>query len=469
VPTTLYLISDGRFPEVGDVRLKDTEAVFLPVGRKQAANVAVMAFAVRRHETDPTRLQAIARLRNFGRDNAEVDVDLLLGEDDATRPEDGRLIDAARMTIPPDEQRGAAFDIGGIEQGVLWLTASTGDMLAADDRAQVVVRSSRRGRVLLVTPGDESLELALSTDAARRRAELTVRPPSYLESDDYRRAAASGTYDLIVYDRCAPEQMPQSNTWLLGAAPPGEMWQLGERRDVPQVIDAATVHPLLAWAGVADVLIVAGRPIEPPPAADVLIDTDVGPMMAIGTRGMFQDLVTGFSLVEQAEGDDGKMQTFLGTNWQWRPSFPVFVMNLLEYLGGADARAADTTIRPGEPVVIDTPGIRTELSVVTPDGERHTLTADASGRATVTRTEQLGVYRVETDGKPLRQFAVNLFDANESRIAATAAESVQLGTTEAVAQTKPQPARRETWRWWLLAGLIVVTGEWWIYNRRVYL
>ncbi|MFW6124750.1 MAG: vWA domain-containing protein, partial [Pirellulales bacterium] len=61
VPTILYLLSDGRFPAVDDVRLGNTEVVFLPVGSKTAANVAVTAFAVRRHETDPDRLQAIAR------------------------------------------------------------------------------------------------------------------------------------------------------------------------------------------------------------------------------------------------------------------------------------------------------------------------------------------------------------------------------------------------------------------------
>jgi len=510
-PASVYMVSDGRFPPVDDPALQAVEPILLPVGRADAGNVGILAFAVRRHELDVDRMQAIARLQNFGSAPAKIDLELMLSPADAdltanasasgSPPADAQLIDAARLTIPPGEQRGASFDLGGVDQGLLWLRASTGDRLPVDDVARLVVSEPRRGRVLLVTPGDESLALALSTRAARRKAELRVEPPSFLGSDEYQQAATGGTFDLVVFDRCTPKTMPQANTWILGADPPGDDWSLGQREDVPRVIDIDNAHPLLAWADVSDLLVITGRPIDPPPGADVLIDTDVGPMLAVAARGVFQDLVAGFAMVEQrAEGggsSDGgdnttsgdnsagageasPVATYVTTNWPARPSFPVFVMNLLEYLGRGGGRGMDEVIRPGEVVSVDAPAGGAEVTVHPPEGSPYELLADSSGRVGITRTDELGIYRVSASGKTLRRFAVNLFDPAESAIGSGKSAGAASGDTATEAGDSPgdvalagnarwQPGRRETWRWWLVGGLIILLAEWYIYNRRVYL
>ena len=44
-----------------------------------------------------------------------------------------------------------------------------------------------------------------------------------------------------------------------------------------------------------------------------------------------------------------------------------------------------------------------------------------------------------------------------------------VGYVEVKAETRWEPARRETWKFLLVVALGVLLFEWYIYNRRVYL
>jgi hypothetical protein len=67
-------------------------------------------------------------------------------------------------------------------------------------------------------------------------------------------------------------------------------------------------------------------------------------------------------------------------------------------------------------------------------------------------------------GVQTRRFAVNLFDPVESDIATTYRVSVG-NTTVTADQPRKQP--RDLWKWPVLAGLVVLLLEWWVYNKRV--
>ena len=87
----------------------------------------------------------------------------------------------------------------------------------------------------------------------------------------------------------------------------------------------------------------------------------------------------------------------------------------------------------------------------------------------ITDTDQLGIYRVfeGRNAKPTRQFAVNLFDSRESDLKPR--PKIELGHEEVPGEGGLEPARKELWRWLLIAGLVVLVFEWYVYNRRVYL
>jgi len=456
----LYVLSDGKFPAVTGFSLGNLRPTFISVGSPDAKNLGIVAFSVRRSESNPEVFQAFVRLENFGGEDVSASIDLLL---------DKELIDADRMEIAAGETRGVAFDVGAVESGVLKLEITAGDHLAIDDEAYLVVSPPEPANVLLVTPGNEPLEFALQTDSTAEIAELTVESPAFLKTKPYLAAAAAGLYDLIIYDRCRPETMPQANTLLIGSLPPTGGWSAGEAVDVPQIIDVEAGHPLLQWLEMGDVMLAAGTPLEVPPGGTVLIDTSQGPMAAVAPRERFEDVVIGFRIIDEIAGDDGKLQRYIGTNWMTRQSFPVFVLNLFNYLGGSRDALETGYVRPGKPVALKTLAPNAKLRVRTPSGETLDLRSDELGNATFTNTAELGVYQVQSGGQTRQQFAVNLCNAAESDIRPDPKPTIQIGYEEVAGAPARQSARKEAWKWLLLVGLLILLTEWYIYNRRVYL
>ena len=458
MPATVVIFSDGKFQDPTAFRLGNLEAVYKPIGSGGAENVGIVALSVRRHETKPDQLQAFARLENFGSDPCEAALELRL---------DGRLLDASRVQIAGGESKGVAFDLGAIDTGVLKLQASTGDDLRPDDTAWAVVNPPRRAKVLFVTPGNEPLEMALTTKAAAELAEVTVESPDFLKNEkSYCQPAAAGVFDLVIYDRCRPEVMPQANTLFLGAVPPVPGWKAGPAQKAPQILDVDVAHPLMQWIDLGDVLVARGTPLSSPPGGSVLVDTHAGPIFAIAPREQFEDAVLGLVFLDTVAGPDGKTEQYVGTNWWLRPSFPVFVYNLLRYLGGSRGATDSGSIRPGQAVDLQTAALQKPLEVRSPDGQKSTLSQARLGKHTFTATQQLGVYDVSCEGKTLERFAVNLFQPSESDIRPR--QAIGIGRVKVAGKAAGwEVARSETWKYLLLLGLLVLLAEWILYSLRV--
>ena len=461
LPAKLVILSDGKFEPVANFSLGNLDPVFMPIGSPQAANVGIVAFSVRRHESQTDVLQPFARLEDFSPRDADVSLELYLDE---------QLIDAATVSIAAGGSRGVAFADRSVSQGVLRLKAipktSACDQLAADNQAWVIVHPPRRAEVLLVTAGNESLQLALQTALATETAHVDIKPLSFLDDTSFAKAAAAGKYDLVIFDRCRPKTMPQANTWFLGSLPPSAGWGTRAKTPVPQIIDVDPSHPIVQWIDMGNVTLSEGTPLTLPPGGSVLVDSDVGPMLAIAPREGFEDLVMGFCLVEEAAGD-GKREPQFRTDWPFRASFPVFVLNLLQYLGRGHDALGTESVRPGRPVTLKPPAGRSDLTVRTPTGGHIELAPARPGEFVFTATEELGVYGVYSGDKRVDQFAVNLFDSRESDIRPNLDAILKIGHAEVSADRGWEPARWELWKGLLLLGLAVCVGEWYIYSRRV--
>ena len=153
----------------------------------------------------------------------------------------------------------------------------------------------------------------------------------------------------------------------------------------------------MQFVNMGNILIGEAYPLTPPKAATTLLDTDVGPMIALATRDSFQDLVVGFALIGRT--DDGGQ--YFNTTWVRNdPSYPVFMQNLLSYLGGVSEQANQSIYQPGQLIQLrlDTPSKR--LKMKAPDGTTHDVGRGRSGAFSFTARNNIGIYQLTDEAAP---------------------------------------------------------------------
>jgi len=331
------------------------------------------------------------------------------------------------------------------------------DALPLDDVAWVLPASPRKARVAVLGPPNPILDAFLDSPATRKLADITrLNEGGLTDRAKYLEGAREGRFDLVIFDRCAPDaaDVPRANTLYLGSRPPGLTTDPNVVKN-PRVVGWAGSHPLTrGLRGLYDLPIAeAVRFTNLPPHTERLIESDGNVVLLAGVpRPPFTDLVLAFPIV-----DDGKWNTL----WHLDPSFVLFFRNVLRTYGNMRDGTGDEVLRPGDAITLRTGARR--VTVTTPAGHTETLEAGDRGEVTFSATGGLGVY-VAAFGDDRVRFAVNLFDPDESDIAPR--EAVTVGSqTVAPGQVRRPP--RELWKWAVLAALAVLLAEWWVYARRV--
>jgi hypothetical protein len=318
----------------------------------------------------------------------------------------------------------------------------------------------------VVTPKNDALETVLATDFVQKLADVEMVNVEYLNTREYQERADSGALDLIIYDQCRPASMPRSNTYFIGQLPAGDRWTAQELQQLPQIIDVDRAHPIMRFVEMGDVKwIVDSRPLTLPAGGSALVESHVGVLLGIAPRDGFEDLVQAFPLI--APNENG--ERVVNTDWPIRVGFPVFIGNVLQYLGGSMMENEQGFAQPGQAVTLRTSQPVEQITVHSPSGQRQTVTRGANDTFVFGQTERAGVYRVQEKGDDeiAQRFAVNLFDANESNI--KPADLVKTEFEDIQATAAWETRRHEAWKYLLLAALAVLLIEWYIYNQRVYI
>jgi hypothetical protein len=446
IPARLLLFTDGGFA-VPSLDLGNLSAEYIPIGNPAAENLAILAFSCQHNPERLGQVEAFARLANLGSSPASAQAVLRL---------DDQIMDAADVLLQPGEIKGLDFELADLRQGRLELQLQTDDHLAVDNVAYAAISPPRQLEVVLVTSGNTALAASLQTAQAQVIANVRVVSPDQLMSDETKRLSASGAVDLFIYDACSPPEMPQANTLFLGQAPPGQQWQASGPQGPLFVIDVNRSHPLLQYVDLGTLLIAQGVSYQIPSGATELARTDAGILMAVAPRGAYQDAVIGMQLLQN------------NTNWINRPSFPVFVLNCLEYLGGTAASVGTRTFQPGQQAILNLASRHSLVTVQTPDGKQEKISRDGQPQLIYSRTDQQGIYQISDSQQDhaISMFNVNLFSEQESSIG-TAAE-IKIGLQDVQTRSAGlQIIRAEFWRWLLLLALVLLILEWLVYTRRV--
>ena len=527
VKTVVHLYSDGRFAKLSDAALNlrmgsENQEGGLNVRYHRAGkidelgnanNLAIVGFNVMRQPADAKKkadvqpLLAFVRLANFRAKTAvaKVRLDVFVEGERRHTFEQVKSIEARKYIAADKEKDKDEIDEPGEESARFDLPAldprrnitlhayldRPDDDFPLDDQAWLVLGITRKAKILIVGNRNIFLDAFFDEEATKKFAITERITPDQLKTESYRKKARSGEIDLVIFDRCAPEDeadMPLANTFFIDQTPPP--WQRGAARLVdPVLMPSKDDHPLLRYlttvrsvrtaeAFVFDV----SKNLDPKAAAEVkLPDGDARkrilpgvvriveaknqiPLLFTLARGPHTDLVQTFALTS----DDGG----LPSDWGLQISFPLFFRNVLYILGNVDDSMRPVSLQPGDAVVLRPEAGFRSIELTTPARELLKIKRGDRNEIIFADTEKVGVYRYQVSRnepdalaqEPWRGFAVNLLDANESNIEPR--PSIRIGR-ERIEAGQEKYQTREIWKWILLLAVVLLVVEWFIYHRRI--
>lgn len=433
---SMVLISDGGLPPnlpavPGDVK-------YIPVGSSDS-NVAISALATANNPgTGP---QLYAKLTNYSAQPASVILSVKL--DDA-------LFNAQKYTVPANgavdvvvPNLPAAFQ--RVEADLSRPTDSTTlDYLSNDDSAWAVYNPASAGRALLMTPQNKFLEQGFASLPGWQA--FRGQPDKGLPTDHY---------DLYVFDGYLPSTLPDANMLIInppaGATTP--LFQVVGKSS--EAVRGATVQrddPRVAAVRFDNVNIREFKTLTGTTWATPLITAANGPLLLAGESNGHRVAILTFDLHDS----DLPLQI----------AWPILLSNLSSWYKTPHAIDAPNGLQPAQTLVIQPAPDADRVRVRRPDGSTTTLTPSPGGLI-YADTEQPGIYAVDvykgTDVIQQEAFAVNLFDPLESRIAPAA--TVQIGNLAAQSTQTRETGQREYWPWVALAALLILSIEWYAYQR----
>ena len=464
LPATIYIFSDGAVKEVPKFSLGNLTPEYRPIGLQLAEpppNIGITSFAINDQLEGNGQVQVFARIYNSGLEDKTVGLSLFVGDE---------LADAREVTVGGVGFLPINFDLSNFLPGLesaekIKLQIDEKDFYMLDNNAYCVLNPPKQANILVVTDSNEYLEFAMSTSAVSKLANVEFENREFLKDNTYKERSTLGLYDLVIFDQCAPETMPLCNTVFFGQLPPGDKWEKLEELETAPIIDFSTADPVMYDVNMGNVNVLSSLVFKGPQGSIPLIESSKGTIMMVGPREGFEDLVVGFSLVAYAE--DGDIN--INTDWPKSPSFPFFIQNVVYHLAGATRLNASRNISPGQSVKLKLAIPDNQIAITAPNGKKTTVKARPDSSFVFGQSDQTGIYQVSAEGetKPEQLFAVNLLDSLESNLQVR--EELNLGYEKIEATISSIPARKEFWTWIVLLVLFIITIEWYIYNRRVFI
>ncbi len=472
----MILFSDGRIDDAEALVLRRGSMEIVRIG-EQVDNVGVVALEVKRNYERPDLLNVFARVRNFSDRPVKTDLTLLINDqivsvqdvpelDPGMAPSGDGAATQPTATAPAARIGPAAGSVGLVpfpeiefpEAGVAEVRLSRSDGFAADDNAYALIPPPRRMAVLLVTPGHMYLPKLLR---GFKLSEFEVVTPERYEamSDDELMDEGRLKYDVVVFDDHATAKLPPGAYIFFGQGPKIDGVTVGEQIDNEYIVTWDDTHPILRYVTFDDVDVLSWARLTLPDEAVTLVEGETAPVVSYLARDGRSYLLIAFSSFN-AE------RTALNTTWFLRRGLVVFMYNALQHLAGSVTAADTRVVQPGEAVALTAPPGTDEVAITTPKLKTEKVLVRSQQVTYFGKTDHVGLYLAEPAVTGQEHFAVNLFDENESFIAPN--KGFTIGT-EAVPQSEGvQRVNRPLWPYLLLAALVVLFAEWYIYNKRVF-
>ena len=407
----IYLITDH--PVEGQA--EKTRAITVGAPKD---NLALLAFQVRRASLGAAPLEAVVEVANFSSKEARVKI-LLRGGGALLQSRDSIIAAGGTSTV---------LFAGFAAHEFYEAEIDARDALQLDNRAFAVAPAAATLRILGVSPRPQ----ALASLGAIPGVKLDLIAPA-----DYAKTERTG-HALEIFHYAAPALPPRLPALFVLPPDNDALVKSGEPIAHAVVSGWRDPHPLTRYVNFTLFRPSYARPLTPQTAGDAIIESPQGPLaIAIERRGV-RHLLLGFDPFPYLGRDNLPMS--------------IFTLNFLDWFIESGGRRG---LASGEPLALGE--TRQGDLLITPRGDK--LSLDPA-RSYFSGTFYQGIYQVRrSGGKEL--FAVNLQNANESDLRAPAPITIGSGAGDGAGAVVLFPY----WSYLLLASLLALVVEWFIFPR----
>lgn len=403
----VFFVSDG-------VAFHDVHSSVRKVSVFEAAdNVGITAFEIRSMPSTPLGYEAYLEIQNFGKP-AEVGVTL-------SGTGGQRITKTTRLGA--GEAYKDVFDLTRFEGGGVRATIqSKNDALPLDDVAFAYLPVKRKTRTLLVTRGNNFLQTLLKLD---NYVELFVTDPANFRE--------SPNIDAYIFDRFAPPTTPSRPALIIGTPSAAWLRQVNGVVQKPEITTWSEDHPVMQYVSVHDVSIERAGRIDPSNLT-VIAASKQTPLIVASDKPKWVMLT--FDLD--------------ASDFPFHVGFPVFVENVLAWFSreGVALRRS--------PGTVDVPIANAQIRTI--DGK--TVPSQQQLGKTVFEASEPGLFTA-SQGDTRVHLAVNLASGVFSDV------NRSVFKDDRVSSSSQHWLQRELWFYMLLAAVILISGEWFTYHRRI--
>jgi Ca-activated chloride channel family protein len=426
--TTVAVISDGAFtvPDTGDFR---APIRFIRVGER-GDNLGITAAATRRTASGG---ELFIRTQNFGPIARKTLLSIFDGD---------TLLEARALTIAAGGEAGTTIALPNAV-GLLRAQIDSQDDLTLDNTVWVRP-GGEQGRILLTVAAPNTFlarGLALQPNLTVEQAQGNAGVPT-----------SGGDYDLYVFDGVAPPAGLRGPILLINPPPDNGIVPVTGTLDRPAVTGQLRDDPILRGVDVSRAQIAEARAVTRPEWARGLVESNGQPLLLAGETNGQRIAILTFAL--------GRSDLPLTL------AYPVLLANLVAWLAPSAGSGLPPSVRPGE-VVSFAPRAGVDSVAITDPSGRERRLAPSRGIILFGNTDAPGPYMVRefAGDREIRRgvLTVNLLSPEESALAPQTPAFT--GTAANAGPTTDARSPREFWRPLLIAALLILTVEWWIYYR----
>ncbi len=427
----ILVVGDGHVMNTDQAIATPFPVRYLSVGTDKP-NVALTALAA---STMKGQLTAFSQIANFSHQQRSVPVELYA---------DDHLVSVQTVTLPAGASSSIEWSPIKPDTRILHVHLISQDPMTTDHEAWAIVGGFLHAQVLLVTKGNAFLETAL-----RLQPNITL-----FETTPDKYSSDIGNYDLTVFDGTMPLHPPTGN--ILYVDPPAGNYAFGvsgKQTSISHISIGTDPFNLLANIDLSNIHVIHNsHQLQPTFWAQTVISATATPLLIAGENSNRRIAALGFDL----HASDLPLQ----------PAFPVLMHNLTNWFLPSPV-PEDVQLAPGIPLTIQVWPGADHVTITGPDKQATTV-GPPFPVIPYTKTDTIGLYHVTqtVHGHTLDgAFAINLFDAGQSRLEPARSLPIVHSTNMTSGSNVVPQQLREIWPWIATFLLLVLCVEWWLFSR----